>query len=121
VQVNLHDAKTHLSRYVDQALGGEEVVIARAGRPLVRLVPVEEAAPPPRRLGFLADSARAEADLKQVFAAEITAMFREAALPSSPIDSISSIICSATARAVQRTSESGSRKGRPRRSVARAK
>jgi prevent-host-death family protein len=120
MQVNLHDAKTHLSRYVEQALGGEEVVIARAGRPLVRLVPVEEAAPP-RRLGFLADSARVEADLKQVFAAEITAMFGEAALPSSPIDSISSIICSATARAVQRTSESGSRKGRPRRSVARAK
>ena len=120
MQVNLHDAKTHLSRYVEQALGGEEVVIARAGRLLVRLVPVEEAAPP-RRLGFLADSARVEADLKQVFAAEITAMFGEAALPSSPIDSISSIICSATARAVQRTSESGSRKGRPRRSVARAK
>ncbi|MEB3200215.1 MAG: type II toxin-antitoxin system prevent-host-death family antitoxin [Synechococcaceae cyanobacterium] len=39
-----HDAKTHLSRYVDQALAGEEVVIARAGKPLVRLAPL----PPPR-------------------------------------------------------------------------
>ena len=78
--MNLHDAKTHLSRYVDQALGGEEVVIARAGRPLVRLVPVDEVAPPPRRLGFLADSARVEVDLKQAFAAEITAMFEEALL-----------------------------------------
>ncbi len=80
MQVNLHDAKTHLSRYVDQALGGEEVVIARAGRPLVRLVPVDEVAPPPRRLGFLADSARVEVDLKKAFAAEITAMFEEALL-----------------------------------------
>ncbi len=80
MQVNLHDAKTHLSRYVDQALGGEEVVIARAGKPLVRLVPVDEATPPPRRLGFLAASARVEADLKQAFAAEISAMFDEAPL-----------------------------------------
>jgi antitoxin (DNA-binding transcriptional repressor) of toxin-antitoxin stability system len=77
MQLNLHDAKTLLSRYGDQALGGKEVVIARASRPLVRLVPVDEAAPPPRRLGFLADSARVEDDLKQAFAAEITAMFEE--------------------------------------------
>jgi prevent-host-death family protein len=48
--VNLHDAKTHLSRLVDEAVGGGEVVIARANRPLVQLVPVAEAAPP-RRLG----------------------------------------------------------------------
>lgn len=80
MQVNLHDAKTHLSRYVEQALAGEEVVIARAGRPLVRLVPVEEALPPPRRLGFLAASVRVEADLKQAFAADIAAMFEEAPL-----------------------------------------
>ena len=38
--VNLHAAKTHLSRLVDQATSGEEIVIAKAGRPLVRLVPV---------------------------------------------------------------------------------
>ena len=83
MQVNLHDAKTHLSRYVDQALGGEGVVIARAGRPLVRLVPVDEALPPkPRRLGFLATSARVEADLKEAFAADIAAMF-EGAPPST--------------------------------------
>lgn len=37
---NLHQAKTHLSRLVDAALTGEEVVIARAGIPLVRLVPI---------------------------------------------------------------------------------
>jgi prevent-host-death family protein len=75
VQVNLHDAKTHLSRYVDQALAGEEVVIARAGKPLVRLMPVGSE-PQPRRLGFLAGTARVEADLKRDFATEINTMFQ---------------------------------------------
>jgi len=74
MQVNLHDAKTHLSRYVDRALAGEEVVIARAGKPLVRLMPVRDECPP-RRLGFLAGSARVDADLKRDFEDEINAMF----------------------------------------------
>ncbi len=37
--VNIHQAKTHLSRLVELVEGGEEVVIARAGRPVARLVP----------------------------------------------------------------------------------
>ena len=36
--VNIHQAKTHLSRLVDEAAGGEEIVIARAGKPVARLV-----------------------------------------------------------------------------------
>ena len=47
--VNLHAAKTHLSRLVDQAAAGEEVIIAKAGKPMVRLVPV---AMKSRRTGF---------------------------------------------------------------------
>lgn len=39
-QVNVYEAKTQLSRLIDRALAGEDVVIARAGRPMVRLVPV---------------------------------------------------------------------------------
>jgi prevent-host-death family protein len=74
MQVNLHDAKTHLSRYVAQALEGEEVVIAKAGQPLVRLVPVA-AAPEARRGGFLGRSAVLGADLKADFAAEIDSLF----------------------------------------------
>ncbi len=42
-EVNLHFAKTHLSRLVDEALAGEEIVIARSGRALVKLTPVEVA------------------------------------------------------------------------------
>ncbi len=41
VEANVHDAKTHLSRLLDQALAGDDVIIMRSGRPLVRLVPVE--------------------------------------------------------------------------------
>ncbi len=37
--VNLYDAKTHLSRLVEQAAAGEEIVITKAGRPRARLVP----------------------------------------------------------------------------------
>jgi len=40
--VNMHQAKTSLSRLVERALAGEEVVIARNGEPLVKLVPVEK-------------------------------------------------------------------------------
>jgi prevent-host-death family protein len=37
--VNIHDAKTHLSRLIERVLLGEEIVIAKAGRPVARLVP----------------------------------------------------------------------------------
>jgi prevent-host-death family protein len=44
--VNMHDAKTHLSRLVDRAAAGEEIVIGRAGHPLVRMVPYVERSHP---------------------------------------------------------------------------
>jgi prevent-host-death family protein len=53
--VNLHAAKTHLSRLVEDAVQGEEIVIAKSGKPLVRLVPVTTAG---RRTGFGADKGR---------------------------------------------------------------
>ena len=49
--VNLHEAKTHLSRFVDQAAAGEEIRIARAGKPIARLVPLETDSDKPRILG----------------------------------------------------------------------
>ncbi|MBI0436138.1 type II toxin-antitoxin system Phd/YefM family antitoxin [Roseomonas sp. KE0001] len=53
--VNIHAAKTHLSRLVDAAAAGEEILIARAGRPVARLVPLQDAPDRPRRrLGRLA-------------------------------------------------------------------
>lgn len=49
--VNMHEAKTHLSRLVERVERGHEVIIARAGKPVAKLVPLD---PPPakRRLGF---------------------------------------------------------------------
>ena len=48
--VNIHEAKTHLSRLLKRVAGGEEVVIAKAGKPIARLSPV--AAPGKRVLGL---------------------------------------------------------------------
>lgn len=44
-QVNVHEAKTHLSRLLDRAHGGEEIVIAKGGKPYARLVPLAPARP----------------------------------------------------------------------------
>lgn len=41
MEVNIHEAKTHLSRLIERALEGEDVVIAKAGRPMVRLTVVK--------------------------------------------------------------------------------
>lgn len=49
-EVNMHEAKTHLSRLVDRAEAGEEIIIARAGRPAARLVPLARR-PRTRELG----------------------------------------------------------------------
>lgn len=51
--VNLYDAKTNLSSLVDRAADGEEIVIAKSGRPMARLVPLDRRTAP-RRLGILA-------------------------------------------------------------------
>jgi prevent-host-death family protein len=53
-QINVYEAKTHLSRLIERARSGEDIVIARAGTPLVRLVAVERPVER-RRLGTLAD------------------------------------------------------------------
>jgi prevent-host-death family protein len=50
--VNIHVAKTHLSRLVEQAAAGEEIIIAKAGKPMAKLVPLD-AAKPKRKLGLL--------------------------------------------------------------------
>ena len=83
--VNMHEAKTHLSKLVQQAADGEPFVIARAGKPLVKVVPIEPAEPaskPPvtRRLGFSADRFAAgewvvPADVKAFDRGEIEEMF----------------------------------------------
>jgi prevent-host-death family protein len=55
VIVNVHEAKTHLSRLLERAHAGEEIVIAKSGRPYARLVPLE-GQQPKRQPGTLKDS-----------------------------------------------------------------
>ncbi len=77
VTVNIHEAKTHLSRLVEQASKGREFVIAKAGKPMVRVVPIE-AISAVRTLGFLAGQGVIQADLKAAFAGDINTMFGNA-------------------------------------------
>lgn len=49
--VNVHDAKTHLSRLLDEVAAGEEIVLAKAGKPYARLVPLDRVTERP--LGFV--------------------------------------------------------------------
>ena len=71
--VNIHEAKTHLSRLVDQAVAGEEVIISKAGRPLVRLVPVGAATG--RRLGLLTGRIRVPDDFNAPLPPEVLSRF----------------------------------------------
>lgn len=57
MEVNIHEAKTHLSRLLEQVQAGEEVVIAKSGRPIARLVPIRVPQP-------ILGSARGEGKLK---------------------------------------------------------
>lgn len=76
--VNIHEAKTHLSRLVDQAAGGEEIVIAKAGRPVARLVALTASAAIPRRLGRLAGKHVVPDDIDSPFERAIAEMFEGA-------------------------------------------
>jgi prevent-host-death family protein len=71
---NIHHAKTHLSRLVERAAAGESFVIAKAGRPLVKVVPIESAAPK-RRIGFLEGKLRVPDDFDTMEADAIAEMF----------------------------------------------
>ena len=71
--VNLHEAKTHLSRLVERAAGGEEIVIGKAGKPMARLVPYV-AQREPRVPGSLKGQIRLAADFDAVDG-DIVALF----------------------------------------------
>lgn len=75
IQVNIHEAKTTLSKLIEAAERGENVVISRAGKPAVVLVPVTQADKPKRQFGFLkgqiqfaADYDQADAEIERDFA-----------------------------------------------------
>lgn len=74
VTVDIHQAKTQLSNLVDRAAKGEPFMIAKAGKPLVKVAPLTAPAEP-RRLGFLAGEITTLHDFDRMGDAEIAALF----------------------------------------------
>jgi prevent-host-death family protein len=74
--VNIHEAKTHLSRLIERAARGEGFIIAKAGKPLVKVVPLDARdAPPARRLGFLTGEIDVPDDFDRMGQEEIERQF----------------------------------------------
>jgi prevent-host-death family protein len=74
--VNIHDAKTHLSRLLERVAKGEGFIIAKAGKPLAKVVPLT--APNPgeaKRLGFMAGQLSIPDDFDRMGAEEIEHLF----------------------------------------------
>ncbi len=74
ITINIHEAKTQLSKLVDQAVKGESFVIAKAGKPLVKVTALD-APRVPQRLGFLAGEIAVPEDFDRMGEAEIAALF----------------------------------------------
>lgn len=74
--VNIHAAKTHLSRLVEDAAAGEEIIIAKAGKPVARLVPLAEPKPR-RRLGLLNGKIHVPDNFDTLYEEEIRQLFEE--------------------------------------------
>jgi prevent-host-death family protein len=72
--INIHEAKTHLSKLVDEANEGKEVIIAKAGKPMARLVPIRSGRKR-RRLGPLAGRFSTPADFDAPLPEELVALF----------------------------------------------
>jgi prevent-host-death family protein len=75
--VNIHEAKTHLSRLLEGVANGGSFVIAKSGRPVARVSPILEAAP--RRIGFMKGVSVPD-DFDTMFSEEIRSMFEDGPL-----------------------------------------
>jgi prevent-host-death family protein len=74
--VNIHEAKTNLSKLIAKAAKGEPFIIAKAGKPMVKVIAID--APKPqkmRRIGFLKGQFKVPDDIKTMFKDEIEEMF----------------------------------------------
>jgi prevent-host-death family protein len=72
--INIHEAKTQLSKLVDQAVKGESFVIAKAGKPLVKVSALDAPAAP-KRIGFLKGEISVPDDFNRMGESEIAALF----------------------------------------------
>jgi len=76
--VNIHEAKTQLSKLVDQAAKGESFIIAKAGKPLVKVIALDApTGKKVKRIGFMAGQIKVPDDFDQMFSKEIEELFGE--------------------------------------------
>jgi prevent-host-death family protein len=74
--VNIHEAKTHLSRLIERAVKGESFIIAKAGKPLVKVTPLDSPeSGKKRRMGFMAGQIKTPRDFDRMGATEIERLF----------------------------------------------
>lgn len=76
--INIHEAKTHLSRLAEEAGNGESFIIAKAGRPIAKVVALDAPdAPRKLRVGFLRGKIKVPDDFDRMFEDEIVEMFEQ--------------------------------------------
>jgi prevent-host-death family protein len=73
--VNIHQAKTHLSRLLEEAVNGEPFIIAKAGKPLVTVTRIDQSREGQTRLGFRSGRFKVPDDFDQMAAGEIQRLF----------------------------------------------
>ena len=74
-QYNIHTAKTHLSALVEKAAGGEAFIIAKAGKPMVKVIPCLPENVTRKRVGFLKGQIEVPVDFDKMGQSEITEIF----------------------------------------------
>jgi prevent-host-death family protein len=75
-QINIHEAKTNLSRLIAKAVNGESFIIAKSGKPMVTVTPYSPPFDPQKRVGFLKESLEVPDDFDSIGKEEIEAMFK---------------------------------------------
>jgi prevent-host-death family protein len=76
LQVNIHEAKTHLSALVDNATKGTPFIIAKSGKPMVTVLPCTNTQKPKKRIGFLKGKITIPDNFDQMGSSEITSSFQ---------------------------------------------
>ena len=75
--VNIHEAKTNLSKLIDKAVKGESFIIAKAGKPLVKVVALGDPDRPKSRIGFMKGRLSVPENFDELGREEIATLFQE--------------------------------------------
>lgn len=74
--INIHEAKTHLSRFIEKAAAGEEIIIAKAGKPIAKLVPLQSL-PSSRNLGIFRGKLNVPEDFDDPLPEDVALQFQD--------------------------------------------